>query len=101
MPTHTEKNFSLNLNDELGRREYDALAGAFRALDSQQTEKRFHKLTMEAGWEWIVTLDALRKRSNSECSMSPAYNIKSPSMLTAHSDDRDHLFRRKATTYSD
>jgi hypothetical protein len=46
------------LDDEFGQREYDALAGAFRALGSQQTEKRFHKLTMEAGWEWVVTLDA-------------------------------------------
>jgi hypothetical protein len=23
-----------------------------------QTEKKFHKVTMEAGWEWVVRLDA-------------------------------------------
>ena len=48
------------LDDELGRKEYDALASAFRALVSLQTENRFHKLTMEAGWEWVVRLDALQ-----------------------------------------
>jgi hypothetical protein len=48
------------LDDELGRKEYDALASAFRALVSLQTENRFHKLTMEAGWEWVVRLDAVQ-----------------------------------------
>ena len=47
------------LNDELGRKEYGALARAFRDLVSMQAEERFHKLTMEAGSEWVVRLDAL------------------------------------------
>lgn len=25
-----------------------------------QAQKKFHKLTMEAGWEWVVRLDALQ-----------------------------------------
>ena len=54
------KEYFTYLDDELGRREYDALAGAFRALVSMQAEKKFHKLTMEAGWEWVVRLDALQ-----------------------------------------
>jgi hypothetical protein len=43
-----------------GRREYDALAGAFRALGSLQTEKKFDKLIMEAGSEWVVRPDTLQ-----------------------------------------
>jgi len=54
------KEYFTYLNDELDKREYDALASAFRALVSLQTEKKFHKLTMEAGWEWVVRLDALQ-----------------------------------------
>jgi hypothetical protein len=54
------KEYFTYLDDELGRREYDALAGAFRALVSLQTDKKFHKLTMEADWEWVVRLDALQ-----------------------------------------
>jgi len=54
------KEYFTYLDDELGRREYDALASAFRALVSLQAEKKFHKLTMEAGWEWVVRLDALQ-----------------------------------------
>ena len=37
------KEYFTYLDDELGRREYDALAGAFRALVSMQAEKKFHK----------------------------------------------------------
>ena len=48
------------LDDELGRKEYEALASAFRALVSSQTENRFYRLTMEAGWEWVVRLDAVQ-----------------------------------------
>jgi hypothetical protein len=59
-PIHGGKEYFTYLDDELGRREYDALAGAFRALVSLQTEKKFHKMTMEAGWEWVVRLDALQ-----------------------------------------
>jgi hypothetical protein len=53
------KEYFIYLDHELGRREYDALASAFRAL-AEQAENKFHKLTMEAGWEWVVRLDALQ-----------------------------------------
>jgi hypothetical protein len=52
--------FFIYLDDELGRKEYDALATAFRALDSLPIENKFHKLTLEAGGEWLVRLDALQ-----------------------------------------
>ena len=48
------------LDDALGRRQYEALVSALCALGSQQSEKGFHKLTMEAGWELVVRLDALQ-----------------------------------------
>jgi hypothetical protein len=51
------KEFFTYLDDQLGRKQYEALASAFVSL---QTEKKFHKLTMEAGWEWVVRLDALQ-----------------------------------------
>jgi hypothetical protein len=54
------KEYFTYLDDERGRREYDGLASALRALVSLQTEKKFYKLTMEAGWEWVVRLDALQ-----------------------------------------
>jgi hypothetical protein len=54
------KEFFAYLDDELGRKEYDALASAFRTLVSLQTEQKFHKLTLEAGGEWLVRLDALQ-----------------------------------------
>ena len=54
------KEYFTYLDDELGRREYDSLASAFRALVCLQSENRFHKLIMEAGWEWIVRLDAVQ-----------------------------------------
>ena len=40
------KEYFTYLDDELGLKEYDALASAFRALVSLQTENKFHKLTM-------------------------------------------------------
>jgi hypothetical protein len=64
------KEFFIYLDDELGRKEYDALASAFRALDSSQTEKGFYKLTLEAAGEWLVRLDALQAielRNHDEC----------------------------------
>jgi hypothetical protein len=57
--THGKEYFTY-LDDERGRREYDALASAFRAFVSSQPEKKIHELTIEAGWEWVVRLDALQ-----------------------------------------
>ena len=54
------KEFFAYLDDKLGRKEYDALASAFRTLGSLQTEQKFHRLTLEAGGEWLVRLDALQ-----------------------------------------
>jgi hypothetical protein len=48
------------LDHDFGLKERRALVCAFREFVSGSPEIKLHELAMEAGWEWVVRLDALQ-----------------------------------------
>lgn len=48
------------LDHDLGLKEYRALSSAFRDFVSGSQDNKLHEVAMEAGWEWVVRLDALQ-----------------------------------------